>query len=209
MNHTVACGPRRSASCAGPTWTWSASRRGSRNPRGSKPHQQTTAIEAAVAPEEAVTITDPRHPLFGQTLPLMEIANKQYLGRCCVVLLREGVDLFVPLAATDRSPEPLALYPLPLDLISVRQLLVTYGRIISHPAEGTDNEPTPRKNDTGRARNQDGAVSVGRGGTADSAGAALDTPDFGAAAGGISDAGAPVPQPGQYSKPRPRKGGAR
>ena len=106
-------------------------------PVWAKPNQQTTPLEVTLSPEDTVTVVDPRHPLFGQTLSLIGITNKQYLGRCCIVWLRAGMEQLVPLAATDRSPDPLVVYSLPLNLPSVRQLLATYERFMSQPAEGT------------------------------------------------------------------------
>ena len=78
-----------------------------------------------------VTVTDPRHPLCGRRFRLSHITNKQYLGSCCVVWLHEGIERHIPLEATDRSAEPIAIFPLPLGLSSVRQLLVAFERIES------------------------------------------------------------------------------
>jgi hypothetical protein len=78
-----------------------------------------------------VTVTDPRHPLYGQTFHLSHIANKQYLGRCCVVWPQEGIERNIPVEATDRSTEPFTIFPLPLDLSSLRQLLVAFEGIKS------------------------------------------------------------------------------
>ena len=78
-----------------------------------------------------VAVADPRHPLCGQTFRLSHITNKQCLGRCCVIWLKEGIQRNIPLEATDRSTEPIAIFPLPLDLSSMRQLLVAFERIES------------------------------------------------------------------------------
>jgi len=99
-----------------------------------------------------VTIIDPRHPLFGRTLPLFHITNKQHQGRCCVVLLQEGIERIVPLKATDRSSEPIQEFPLSIDLSSVKQLCEVFGRIlrihhtniclVETPMEEPENEDT-------------------------------------------------------------------
>src|SRR3954463_7895521 len=91
-----------------------------------KPDQHTTPVDAASAGDELVTIVDPRHALFGQTLLLLEVASKPYRGRCCVVQLREGFCCHVPLSATSRSVEPPAVFPVPLDLPALEQLLTVY-----------------------------------------------------------------------------------
>jgi hypothetical protein len=73
--------------------------------------------------EETVTVIDPRHPLYGRTLPLITITNKAYLGRCCIVWVYGGHNQCVPLAATDRAPEPPTIFPVPLNLTAVQQLI--------------------------------------------------------------------------------------
>src|SRR3712207_8636614 len=40
--------------------------------------QHTTPIGATLSPTESVTIVDPRHPLCGQTLPLIYITNQSH-----------------------------------------------------------------------------------------------------------------------------------
>ena len=87
-----------------------------------------------------MTVTDPRHPLYGQTFHLSHIANKQYLGRCCVVWPQEGIERNIPLEATDHSTEPITIFPLPLDLSSVRQLLVAFQRMMSQSVEESMEE---------------------------------------------------------------------
>ena len=90
-----------------------------------------------------VTVTDPRHPLFGRTLPLIHVTNRQYLGRCCVIRLQEGIERNVPLEATDHSAEPITIFPLPLSLSSMRQLLATSERVMIQLME----EPMKEKED--------------------------------------------------------------
>jgi len=95
-----------------------------------KSNQENTYLGSTVSAVESVTIIDPRHPLFGRTLPLVHITNKQYQGRCCVVLLQEGIERIVPLKATDHSSEPIQEFPLPIDLSSVKQLYEVFRRIL-------------------------------------------------------------------------------
>ena len=87
-----------------------------------------------------MTVTDPRHPLYGRTFPLIHITNKPNSGRCCVLWFEEGIERNVPVEATDRSIEPLNIFPLPLNLSSVRQLLTTCEQIISQIMEETMEE---------------------------------------------------------------------
>jgi hypothetical protein len=101
--------------------------------------QPTTPSATTSATDETVTVVDPRHPLFGRTLRLIGITNKSYLGQCCVVWMQDGVERNVPITATDRSPEPFRLYPLPLDLSSVQRLLKAYARLRTQLAEETED----------------------------------------------------------------------
>src|SRR5215467_6506762 len=88
------------------------------------PNQLTTPIDLIMsAPEETVTIVDPRHPLFGRTLPCVGIANSSHRGRCCIVWIRPTVERHVPVAATDLEYVAEEMYPLPISVESLQQLL--------------------------------------------------------------------------------------
>jgi hypothetical protein len=103
------------------------------------PNDQQTTPNVAEPSEETVTIVDPAHILFGQTFRLLGVVNRTYVGRCCVIE-RDSGRQYVPLAATDRSPEPLAIFPLPLSISAIQQLLAVYARIEQQVAEDTDSE---------------------------------------------------------------------
>ena len=90
-------------------------------------NQQNTPIETGPV-KETVSVVDPSHHLFGRTFPLLGIVSKTYLGRCCVIWLDE-TEQFVPLMATDHSPEPLIVYPLPLSVSAIRQFVAVYAGI--------------------------------------------------------------------------------
>ena len=76
-----------------------------------------------------VTVVDPRHPLYDQTFPLIHIKNKQELVRSCLVLLTEDVERLIPLAVTDLALWPPDVFPVPLDISSLQNLIETFGRI--------------------------------------------------------------------------------
>jgi hypothetical protein len=60
------------------------------------------------------------------------------------VLIQEGIERIVPLKATDRSPEPIQEFPLPIDLSSVKQLGEVFRRILRiHSVE----KPTEEQED--------------------------------------------------------------
>jgi hypothetical protein len=102
--------------------------------------QENTPKDITFLPQETVTVVDPRHPLFGRTLPLLGITNKQNLIPCCVVWIDEGVERIVPVAATDRAAEAPVIFPAPLSPASVRQLLVTFARMTARSGEKTADE---------------------------------------------------------------------
>jgi hypothetical protein len=77
-------------------------------------------------PEEMVTVVDPRHPLFGRTLPCLGIANSSHRGRCCIVWIRPTIERHVPVTATSLEYDPTTLYPLPISVGSLRQFLQEY-----------------------------------------------------------------------------------
>ena len=127
-----------------------------------------------------MTVTDPRHPLYGQTFPLAYITNKPYSGRCCVLWLQEGIGRNVPVEATDRSTQPLTIFPLPLSLSSVKQLLAIYERMTSQPMEESMEEKEngyTQEPDTSRAN--------------------LENADYSATASAVSDHSAGVPDIGE------------
>lgn len=78
------------------------------------------------APEDTVTVVDPRHPLFGRTLPCLGIANSSHRGRCCIVWIRPTVERHVPVTATNLEFDPTTLTPLPISVESLRQFLQEY-----------------------------------------------------------------------------------
>ena len=85
--------------------------------------QLTTSIDLIVSPKETISVVDPRHPLFGRTLPCVGISNSCHRGRCCIVWIRPTVERHVPVTATDLEYDPSTLYPLPISLESLQQLL--------------------------------------------------------------------------------------
>ena len=67
---------------------------------------QTTPLQLTALPTATVEVTDPTHPLYGLTFPLIGVTAKPRLGRVCVVWLYPGVERVIPVAATSLA-EPL------------------------------------------------------------------------------------------------------
>ncbi len=84
--------------------------------------------------DELVTVIDPRHPLYRQSFRLIGITTKQYLGRCCVVLDHASRERNIPLAVTDRSPDPLAIASSPLTIATIEGLIHVFSHRDPQPA---------------------------------------------------------------------------
>ena len=99
------------------------------------------------APEETITVVDPRHPLFGRTLPCIGIANSCHRGRCCIVWIRPTVERHVPVTATNLEYDPKTLYPLPISVESLRQFLeefpLAFGGKKGEPADDAETASFP------------------------------------------------------------------
>lgn len=98
-------------------------------------------------PEETVTVVDPRHPLFGRTLPCLGIANSSHRGRCCIVWIRPTIERHVPVTATNLEYDPTTLYPLPISVSTLRQFLQEYLLVTGNQkgVSADDAETTPER----------------------------------------------------------------
>src|SRR5215470_8845239 len=106
------------------------------------PNRVTTSIGHSVAPEQTITILDPRHPLCGRTLPLVTMMTHAQLGRCCVVRLGPNVERCVPVHATNLAFDPTTISPTPLSLRAVEQLLRVI-HDIHHATQGVSSDASP------------------------------------------------------------------
>jgi hypothetical protein len=78
---------------------------------------------------ETVTVTDPAHPLYGLTLPLLRIGIQERIGRICAVRLRPGAERRIPLVATSLSGITTPVSPARLSAVAVTALLATVATI--------------------------------------------------------------------------------
>src|SRR5215472_17582813 len=68
---------------------------------------QNTPLKLTALPTDTIEVTDPTHPLYGLTFPLIGVTTKPRLGRVCVVWLYPGVERVIPLTATSlAAPVP-------------------------------------------------------------------------------------------------------
>src|SRR5215468_12293233 len=85
--------------------------------------QQNTPLKRTASPTDTVEVTDPTHPLYGLTFPLLGITTKPRLGRVCVVWLYPGVERLIPFAATSLGKSPATPSPCRLCLEGLQVLL--------------------------------------------------------------------------------------
>jgi hypothetical protein len=109
-----------------------------------KPNQVNTPISGEISQPETVTIADPRHPLYDQTFPLLHIQNKQELVLSCQIEIMPGANRLVPISLTELAAAPPDVFPVPLDISSLRKLIQAYRRIVAQVAM--------EKRDGGKAR---------------------------------------------------------
>jgi hypothetical protein len=74
-------------------------------------------------------VTDPAHPLYGLTLPLLRVGVQERVGRIAVVRLRPDAERRIPLAATSLSGIPRPVSPARLSVAAVTALLATVAAI--------------------------------------------------------------------------------
>src|SRR5262245_33468254 len=65
-----------------------------------RPSQHSAPVSPSAPQLDTVGVTDPTHPLYGLTFPLIGVTIKQRLGRVCRVWLSPGIERDIPVAAT-------------------------------------------------------------------------------------------------------------
>jgi hypothetical protein len=118
-----------------------------------KPTQVDTPIETTVAAAEWVTVVDPRHPLHDQSFPLLHLTRKHNLIPCCRVQLAANVTRLIPISATNLAAARPEIFPLPVDLASLHNLINVFTQIQAQvdqeACDGTttDDAVSPRPSD--------------------------------------------------------------
>jgi hypothetical protein len=85
--------------------------------------QQNTPLGLTALPTDTVEVTDPTHPLYGLSFPLLGITVKQRLGRVCLVWLYPGIERVIPVAATNLAGESRVPTPCRLSMDGLQTLL--------------------------------------------------------------------------------------
>src|SRR5215213_10400421 len=102
---------------------------------------QTAPLGLTALPTDTVTVTDPTHPFYSLTLPLLGITTKQRLGRVCVVWLYPGVERVIPIAATTLGDLPVRPIACRLSVASVQTLVAVVASLTTPCQEDADVEP--------------------------------------------------------------------
>jgi hypothetical protein len=100
-----------------------------------KPSHQSTPVQLTALPTDTVEVTDPTHPLYGLTFPLIGITTKQRLGRVCAVWLYPGLERVIPITATNLGGNPVVPSPCRLCVEGLQALLAVVASWEHHPQE--------------------------------------------------------------------------
>src|SRR5262245_42430782 len=108
--------------------------------------QQNTPLKRTASPTDTVEVTDPTHPLYGLTFPLIGVTTKPRLGRVCVVWLYPGVERVIPVTATSLAdPGPFPPASCRLSVAGLEALLAVVSQADSRQEE-THGAPGDARN---------------------------------------------------------------
>jgi hypothetical protein len=79
--------------------------------------------------QETVTITDPCHPLYDQTFPLLFTTKYHNYEPCCMIQISPEADRLIPIRQTNLSTPVFHVFPSPLDISSLHRFIETFTRI--------------------------------------------------------------------------------
>jgi hypothetical protein len=104
------------------------------------PFQQNTPLGLTARPTDTVEVTDPTHPLYGLSFPLIGITVKQRLGRVCLVWLHPGIERAIPVSATNLAGEDRVLSACRLSIAGLQGLLHVLSSLVC-PSQEDAHEP--------------------------------------------------------------------
>ena len=157
--------------------------------------QQNTPLKLTASPTDTIEVTDPTHPLYGLTFPLVGITTKPRLGRVCVVWLYPGVERRIPFAATSLSETPTAPFPCRLCIEGLQVLLAAVAAWDARPQQEAHVDSACSR-DTPQPTTQPSAARVGVLPSPRAPGRAIDCPTA-----ALGDAVGRAPGPGASDNP--------
>src|SRR4051794_17007585 len=96
---------------------------------------------------DVIEVTQPNHPLYGLTLPLVGLLTTAHSGQVCVVSLSSRIERIIPLAATDLGGTTPPASPCQLSPLGVQRLLAVAASLPAYSPEelhGVRSAPTTR-----------------------------------------------------------------
>jgi hypothetical protein len=100
-----------------------------------KPSHQNTPLGLTALCNKTVTVTDPTHPFYGLTLPLVGVTVKKRLGRVAVVWLHPGIERVIPVAATNLTENNSRPSPCCLSYAGIQALLAVVASLVTNYQE--------------------------------------------------------------------------
>lgn len=101
-----------------------------------KRNHSNTSKSMTLDDQATVTVTDPCHPLYHHTFPLLYQTNQRELEPCCLVQIAPGVERLIPTRQTSLSTLPAAGFSCPVDLSSLHNLIKTFAHILAQVEMG-------------------------------------------------------------------------
>jgi len=102
--------------------------------------QQNTPLGLTALSTDRVEVTDPTHPLYSLSFPLIGVTVKQRLGRVCLVWLHPGIERAIPVSATSLASEPHVLVACRLSVAGLQRLLHVLSPLVC-PNQEDAHEP--------------------------------------------------------------------
>lgn len=103
-----------------------------------------------------MTVTDPRHPLYGQTFSLISIDVRQDRGMCCLIEREWGQNSYLPLEVTNKGSGTIPISTIPLSVRAIQQLASTYAQLVESQQHENDNSNRGPGKTTGTNRTETG-----------------------------------------------------
>jgi hypothetical protein len=107
--------------------------------------------------QAVVTIVDPRHPLYGNTFPLLKVISSKS-KQTCLVEIESGLNRHIPLEVTDRCSTPARINQVPIDIESLTKLCDLYYLVVGD----AEQSARPMKPVKSRSRARPAKITTGK-----------------------------------------------
>jgi hypothetical protein len=107
-----------------------------------KPSHQNTPLGLTALCTDTVTVTDPTHPFYGLTLPLVGVTVKRGLGRVAIVWLHPGIERAIPVTGTNLTEDSKEPSPCRLSYAGIQALLAVVASLVTSCQEEAHVQPS-------------------------------------------------------------------